>query len=167
MKKIMMAVLGMALAVILTGCSKSEDKGQTTESNPEYKKVAEDFVNALIQGDVEKAIQCVDTSAAKPEDVTDIKAGLSIVSQEINDKTLVAKLSKFLPKDDAKTGIKKVIVQFMKGEEKTPNGRQVQLKQVEGTWKIVLGETLILNKDKKEMRKVSGFSGIGVFQGLD
>ena len=163
-----MAVVGVALAVVLTGCSKSSkdesgDKGQTTE----YKKVAEDFVNALIQGDADKAIQYVDTTAAKPEDVTDIKAGLSKLSQEINDKTLVAKLSNFRPKDDAKTGIKKVIVQFMKGEEKTPNGRQVQLKQVEGTWKIVLGETVILNKDKKEIRKVVGFSGIGVFQGLD
>ncbi len=165
-----MAIVGVALAVALTGCGKSSnnasedkekktDKETTAESSSDYKKVGEDFVNAPIKGDVEKAIQYVDTTAAKPEDISDIKEGLAKLSRKITDKTLTAKAVN-LVKDDAGDGMKRVMAQFMKGKEETPNGREIKLKKVDGTWKVVLGETVILNKNNKELRAVAGFSEV-------
>ncbi len=150
---------GFPVRPVQGGAKSPSDEEKTTESASNYKKVGEDFVNALIKGDVDKAIQYVDTTAAKTEDISDIKEGLDKLSKEITDKTLTSKAVN-LVKDDVGDGMRKVMVQFMKGKDKTPNGREIKLKKVDGTWKVVLGETLILNKGKKEMRKVIGFSDV-------
>ena len=82
MKKIMMAVAGLAMAVVLTGCGGSP------------KSVAEDFATAIVQKDPGKAFEFYDTvqitggerfSLRTKDDVDALKKALEELGKKIND----------------------------------------------------------------------------------
>ena len=147
MKKTMMAVAGLAMAVVLTGCGGSP------------KGVAEDFVNAIIQKDGDKALACVDTTdttfwtkkSSKEFKETIEKLGKS---QDINDDKLEAQAVKemivvpaenkgyLLLNGKKYTGEEATVkVQFVKGKDKKSKGMTIKLEKVDGSWKVNVGRS--------------------------
>ena len=144
MNKMMMAVAGLAMAVVLTGCGGSP------------KGVAEDFVKAVIQKDGDKAIACVDTTDSKAwtkKAIKDFKERVEKLgkSDDINDDKLEAQaVSEHIrvPGEDKGYELingKKytgesafVAVQFVKGNDKKSKGMVIQLVKVDGSWKVQL-----------------------------
>ena len=145
MKKMMMAVAGLAMAVVLTGCGGSP------------KGIAEDFVNAIIQKDGDKAIACVDTTDTTFWTKKTIKGFKEMVekigkSEDVNDDKLEAQAVKeviVVPAED--NGYKllngkkytgeeaTVTVQFVKGKDKKSKGMTISLVKVDGSWKVRVG----------------------------
>ena len=137
MKKMMMAVAGLAMAVVMTGCGGSP------------KGVAEEFVNAIIQRETDKAVKCIDTTEATPKQIKKGKEGLDELGKTINDNKLEAaafyeKIT--VPAEDkgytlingAKyTGEKATVkVQYKKGKDLKSEGMEVELVKVDGSWKV-------------------------------
>ena len=156
MKKIVMAVVSVALVVALTGCGKSakdksESKGREekeTENVGSPKRVAEDFVRALTSDrDARKAERYVDTTQMTSEDIREMKKFLEKVCSErlppeFNFETICESIS--VPNAGHKlvNGVKytgeraEVSIQFKSGRFKTRFGALIQLVKVDGSWKI-------------------------------
>ena len=140
MKKMMMAVAGLAMAVVLTGCGGSP------------KGVAEDFAEAVAKRETDKAVDLtyeaavgVDSKRMKnlkqsiddmgKDQIKDDKLDAEVYSEVINvpsedmGYTIIngAKVTR-----DSAT----VKVQFVKGKDKKPVGMNVELKKVDGKWKV-------------------------------
>ena len=140
MKKMMMAVAGLAMAVVLTGCGGSP------------KGVAEDFAEAVAKRETDKAVDLtyeaavgVDSKRMKnlkqsiddmgKDQIKDDKLDAEVYSEVINvpsedmGDTIIngAKVTR-----DSAT----VKVQFVKGKDKKPFGMNVELKKVDGKWKV-------------------------------
>jgi len=137
MKKMMMAVAGLAMAVVLTGCGGSP------------KGVAEDFMNAVIQRETDKAVKCMDMTACTPKEVKAEKERLDECGKKINDNKLeaeaffervnvVAEDKGYTLVNGAKyTGDNAIVrVQFKKGKDLKSDGAEIQLKKVDGSWKV-------------------------------
>ena len=147
MKKLMMAVAGLAMAVVLTGCGGSP------------KGVAEDFAKAIVQKEPLKALELYDTVVAvgpsryelrtkKQKD--DLKKELEDLGKKINDekydcKAILETVS--VPSEDMGYTLvngKKytgetatVTVQYVKnGDDKKSDGLTVGLVKVDGSWKV-------------------------------
>ena len=138
MKKMMMAVAGLAMAVVLSGCGGSP------------KSVAEDFVNAVIQRETDKAMQCYKVIAMTSKDIKNEKEFLENIGKEINDTKLEAEaiyeeitvppeVAGYQLVNGAKiTGEDATVkVQFKKGQDKKTEGMKVKLEKVDGSWKVV------------------------------
>ena len=120
MKNMMMAVAGLAMAVVLTGCGGSP------------KGVAEKFVNAVIQRDTDKAVKLSVVSAIGSEiDIKKAKEKIEALGKEINDDKLEGEAIReviSVPSEDSGykivNGVKvtrdeaEVLVQFVKGKDK-------------------------------------------------
>lgn len=138
MKKMMMAVAGLAMAVVLSGCGGSP------------KSVAEDFVNAVIQRETDKAVKCYNVNNATSKQIKDMKEKLENVGKKINDNKLEAEAINELIDVPAEnegyklvngakiTGEKATVqVQFKKGQDKKSEGMEVELLKIDGSWKVV------------------------------
>ena len=139
MKNVMMAVAGLAMAVVLTGCGGSP------------KGVAEKFVTAVVQRDTEKAVKLSVVSAIGSEiDIKKAKEKIEALGKEINDDKLEGEAIReviSVPSEDSGykivNGVKvtrdeaEVLVQFVKGKDKKAEGMEVDLGKVDGSWKVV------------------------------
>ena len=139
MKKVMMAVVGLAMAAVLTGCGGSP------------KGVAEKFADAVIQRDTEKAAKLSFVSVVGSEsDIKKAKEKIEALGKEINDDKLEAEAIReviSVPSEDSGykivNGVKvtrdeaEVIVQFVKGKDKKSQGMEIDLGLVDGTWMVV------------------------------
>ncbi len=139
MKKMMLAVAGMAMAVVTTGCGSSP------------KSVAEKFVNAIIQKDGDKAVKCIDTNGFSQKAIKQIKEVVEDTGKgsDINDDKLETKVIREtvnVPAKDARYTIingkkypgdtAEVVVQFVKGKDKKKSGMSIPLVKVDGDWKV-------------------------------
>ena len=140
MNKMMMAVAGLAMAVVLTGCGGSP------------KGVAEDFVEAIIQKDGDKALSCVDSNSWTKKTIKNFKEEIEKLgkSDDINDDKLeaLAVMERIeVPAENQGymvingkkyTGEKATVrVQFVKGKDKKSKGMEVDLIKVDGSWKVL------------------------------
>ena len=151
MKKMMMAVAGLAMAVVMTGCGGSP------------KRVAEKYLTAIIHKDGDKAFECVDATDAlfwdkktvkgfkeaveklgKSDDINDDKLEAVAVREEIE---VPAEKSEYTILNGKKYSGEKatVMVQLVKGKEKKSKGMKVVLVKVDGSWKVKARETAIEN----------------------
>lgn len=148
MNKMMMAVAGLAMAVALTGCGGSP------------KGVAEDFVNAIIQRETDKALKYVDTTTMSAKEVKNLKEALDNAGKDINDNKLevesILEVVEVPAEDKGYTlvnGAKytkdsaQVNLQFMKGKDKKSDGRGLQLGKVDGAWKVKVGVRETMDKE--------------------
>ena len=166
MKKTLMLVASVAMAVVLTGCGGSKKSAEEQEKAKEKstadvgspKTVAEDFAKAIIQKDPGKAFEFCDTvSGGRHEDYAlltkeqkdNLKRQFEDLGKEINDEKYDCKailetvevppevMGYTLVNGKKYTGEKAtVLVQFMKGGDKKPNGLRVNLVKVDGSWKV-------------------------------
>jgi len=138
MSKMVMAVAGLAMAVVLTGCGGSP------------KGVAEDFAEAIIKKDPDKAIACFETTDHTASQIKDKKEAFDKLGKKINDDKLDAVAiyeEVTVPGEDEgyvivngkkATGEKaKVTVQFVKGKDKKSDGMKVRLVKIDGSWKVI------------------------------
>lgn len=138
MNKMMMAVAGLAMAVAITGCGGSP------------KSVAEDFVNAVIQRETDKAMKCYNVNNATSKQIKDMKEELENVGKEINDNKLEAEATYEEIDVPAENDGYKLIngakitgeaatvrVQFKKGKDKKSEGMEVKLMKIDGTWNVI------------------------------
>ena len=140
MNKIMMAVAGLAVAVVLTGCGGSP------------KSVAAKFAEAVAKRDTDKALSLTVQSACRAN-AKAMKALSNkiegIGKDDINDPMLEAEVyseTVFVPKEDGGyevvNGAKvtpdwaEVVIQYVKGKDKKPNGMALRMKKVDGKWKV-------------------------------
>lgn len=137
MKKIMLFAASMAMAVMLTGCGGSPSS------------VAEKFMNAIIQRDVDKAVGCIDTNATTPKEIKALKELLDAAGKALDDNKLEAVAfyeEVVVPAEGVGykliNGAKytgeeaEVKVQFKKGKDLKSNGMKVELVKVDGSWKV-------------------------------
>ena len=163
MKKLMMAVAGLAMAVALTGCG-----GSPTG-------VAEAFAKAIIQKEPGKALEFYDSVCQEgrnsygrsfalrtKKQKDDLKKQLEDLGKKINDEKYDCKAileQVFVPSEDSShmlinnkkyTGeTAKVVVQYVKGDDKKQDGLEVSLVKVDGSWKVTDYETVSgLDTDK-------------------
>ena len=139
MKKMTIAVVGLAVAVVLTGCGGSP------------KSVATKFADAVIQRDTEKAADLSIVSVVGSEsDIKKAKEKIEALGKEINDDKLEAEAIREIisvPSEDSGykivNGVKvtrdeaEVVVQFVKGKDKKGEGMEIDLGKVGGSWKVV------------------------------
>ena len=139
MKKTIIAVAGLAMAVVLTGCGGSP------------KGVAEKFADAVIKRDAEKAVKLTLVSRVGSEnDIKKFREKIDAQGKDINDDKLEAETLReviTVPSKDASykivNGVKvtrdeaEVVVQFVKGKDKTDKGLEVDLTKVDGSWVVV------------------------------
>ena len=139
MKHVMIAVAGLALAVVLTGCGGSP------------KGVAEKFADAVITRDAEKAVKLSLVSRVGSEnDIKKFREKIDAQGKDINDDKLEAETLReviTVPSKDASykivNGVKmtrdeaEVVVQFVKGKDKNENGLEIDLAKVDGNWMVV------------------------------
>ncbi len=145
MKKIIMAVASVAVAVVLTGCGGSPST------------VAEKFADAVIQRETDKAVSCYctiemneKTIKALKEEVIE-KAGKEINDNKLESEAIYEKVQ--VPPEDSGyeliNGVKstgeraRVIIQFVKGKDKKSEGMEVKLRKYDGNW-------LVTNFDMKK-----------------
>ena len=146
MKKMMMAVAGLAMAVVMTGCGGSP------------KSVAEKFALAIIQKEPGKAMEFYDDQLQfdgrefttwNSEDIKATKTDLEELGKTINDDKYecdsVFEEVRVPPEDTGYrlvngkkfTGERAtVMVQFIKGKDKKPDGLMVTLMKLDGKWKV-------------------------------
>ena len=139
MKKTIIAVAGLAMAVVLTGCGGSP------------KGVAEKFADAVIKRDAEKAVKLTLVSRVGSEnDIKKFREKIDAQGKDINDDKLEAETLReviTVPSKDASykivNGVKvtrdeaEVVVQFVKGKDKKENGLEIDLAKVDGNWMVV------------------------------
>ena len=154
MKKTLMAVASVAMAVALTGCGGSPSD------------VAEDFVNAIIQKDPGAAVGFFDTVTGTSKDPSSIrlrtdkeikklKDELESLGKAIDDGKLEAHALVEVvrtPGDGTETlrinrtkytGETAVVtVQYVKGKEKKSKGVRVYLVNAGGSWKVTDYDTV-------------------------
>ena len=141
MNKMMMAVAGLAMAVVLTGCGGSP------------KSVAVDFAEAMTRRDMDKLLSLVDTTMLTEKEIKDAKEHIEndIIKKDtdINDDKLSAVAINEeidVPSETAGYTIRngkkytgeraRVLVQFLKGKDKKKFGLVIKLEKVDGTWKV-------------------------------
>ena len=139
MKKLMTTVACVAVAVAMTGCTRSPST------------VAEKFAEAVIERETEDAVGYFDTTSFEGSEkrIKQLKELLENSGKEINDNKLEAEAigdEITIPAEDAGykivngkkyTGEKaKVTIQFIKGKDKKSDGMAVSLSKVDGSWKV-------------------------------
>lgn len=137
MKQMMVAAASVAMAVALAGCGGSP------------KGVAEDFVDAIIQREPDKALKCMNVNNATAKDIKELKEEFDKLGKDINDNKLEAEAfdevinippenSGYTIRNGAKiTGeTATVMVQYKKGKDKKSEGMKVQLQKVDGSWVV-------------------------------
>lgn len=140
MKKMMMAVAGLAMAVVMTGCGGSP------------KGVAEDFAEAVAKRETDKAVDLTYLAAVgvNAETMKALKKRIDDMGKdEIKDDKLTAEAYNeeiSVPAEDVGYSIingakvtrdtASVTVQFAKGKDKKSCGMNVELKKVDGKWKV-------------------------------
>lgn len=140
MKKMMMAVAGLAMAVVLTGCGGSP------------KGVAEDFASAVAKRETEKAVDLtyqaaigVESKAMKALKKRIDDMGKDEIKDDKLDAEAYSEVIKVPSEDSGYTIINgakvtedsaMVNVQFVKGKDKKSCGMNVQLQKVDGKWKV-------------------------------
>ena len=137
MKQMMVAAASVAMAVALAGCGGSP------------KGVAEDFVDAVIQRETDKALKYYNTNMATSKEIKDLKEELDNVGKEINDNKLEAEAISEVIEVPAENSAYKIVngakvtgeeaavtVQFKKGKDRKPEGMDVSLIKVDGSWVI-------------------------------
>ena len=139
MRKTMMAVAGLAMAVVLTGCGGSP------------KGVAEKFADAVIRRDTDKAVKLSIASVVGSEsDIKQAKEKIDELGKKINDDKLEAEAIReviSVPSEDSGYKIVNgakvtrdeadVIVQFTRGKDKKAEGMEIELGKVDGSWKVI------------------------------
>ena len=158
MKKMLMFVASVAMAVVLTGCgcSKSSDEEQKKDGLDSSKGVAESFVNAIIQKDADKAFACIDatdTTVFTPEAIRKTKELVEKLGRDINDDKLDAttvreeidvpsEMQGYKILNGKKyTGERATVrVQFVKGKDKKSKGMTIKLVKVDGSWKVEMAD---------------------------
>lgn len=178
MKKMMMAVAGLAMAVVMTGCGGSP------------KSVAEKFMNAVIQRETDKALKYVDTTKMTAKDIKNLKEALDAAGKDINDNKFEAEAFYErinVPREDSGytliNGAKytgedaKVSVQFKKEKDKKSEGRRLNLEKVDGSWKVVVsavqrpemkdGKPVLDDKGEPKMIWVVNDNDVGILANLD
>ena len=140
MNKIMVAVAGLALAVALTGCGGSP------------KSVAAKFAEAVAKRDTDRALGLT-AQAAYGANIKIMKSLSNKIEgigrDDINDPMLEAAVyseTVFVPKEDVGydviNGAKvtpdwaDVVIQYVKGKDKKPNGMNLRMKKVDGKWRV-------------------------------
>ena len=149
MKKMMMAVAGLAMAVVVTGCGGSP------------KSAAEKFMDAVIQRETDKALKYVDTTTMTAKEIKNLKEALDNAGKDINDNKLESEAFYewiSVPREDSGytlingakyTGEKATVrVQFKKEKDKKPEGRRLELLKVDGSWKVQVNVEQKPEKDK-------------------
>ena len=154
MKKMLMVVASVALAVVLTGCGGSKDKSdeaekETAGSAGSAKGVAEQFVNAVIKCEVDNAVAYCDSSAGTKREERETKEnmanGIRNLNRDIGDDKLVGKAIQEeilggrgyeIVNGKKYTDQATVVVQFAKGKDKQSKGLKVKLVAVDGSWKV-------------------------------
>ena len=165
MKKMLMFVASMAMAAVLTGCGGSKDKSseekkEETEGVGGAKSVAENFVNAILEGKDDKILQYCDVSAKTEKEKEKAKAEWGErVERKLSPLRSVFEAAKGGEKGEKARGTaifevitgdgsytiedgKKhtdeasVIVQLVKGKVKSSKGVAVNLVSVDGSWKV-------------------------------
>ena len=140
MNKMMMAVAGLAMAVVMTGCGGSP------------KSVAEDFAEAVAKREVDKAVALTAeaTVGVEAEEMKNLKKRIEDMGkEEIKDDKLDAESYSdviTVPEENAKyqivNGVKvtedsaSVKVQFVRGKDKKACGMNVSLGKYDGKWKV-------------------------------
>ena len=179
MKQMMMAVAGLAMAVVMTGCGGSP------------KSVAEKFVNAVIQRETDKAVKYVDTTKMTAKDIKNLKEALDNAGKDINDNKLGAEAFYEwigVPPEDSGyelingakyTGEKATVrVQFKKDKDKKSEGRKLNLVKVNGSWKVIVsteqkpdkdkdGKFVLDDKGEPKMIWVVNTGSVGILTNLD
>ena len=182
-----MFVASVALAVVLTGCGGSKDKSSDAEKNAagsigSAKGVAERFVSAVVRKDIDAAWAVFDP--AKPmsrEKVRSAKYEIEELSKLINDDKLEGKAIREVVRGGfgyrifngkKYTDEAQVVVQFVKGKDKKPNGMNVKLVAADGSWKVAgykyIPDGLDTSDDEKEVAprvKTSKLTRTAVYTG--
>ena len=151
MKKMMMAVAGLAMAIVMTGCGGSP------------KGVAEKFMNAVIQRETDKALKYVDTTTMTVKEIKNLKEALDNLGKDINDNKLEAEAfyeKVDVPGEDSGytliNGAKytgenaRVSVQFKKEKDKKSEGRKLRLVKVDSSWKVIVSAVQETERDKDD-----------------
>ena len=133
-----MAVAGVAMSVVLTGCGGSP------------KGVAEDFVDAIIQRETDKAVKYCNMNNATANQIKERNEALDNLGKEINDDKLEAEaINEEIEVPAENSGYRivngakitgesaEVLVQFKKGKDKKPDGIEVKLLKVDGSWTVM------------------------------
>ena len=154
MKKKLMFVASMAMAVVLMGCGGSKDKSSEAEKEAagsvgSAKGAAEQFVNAVIKCDVDKAVAYCDifgeTKREERNAKEKIENGIREMSRKIDDDKLEGKAIQEeifggrgyeIVNGKKYTDRATVVVQFVKEKDKKTNGMKVELMAVDGSWKV-------------------------------
>ena len=140
MKKMVMAVAGLAMAVVLTGCGGSP------------KGVAEDFAEAVAKRETDKAVDltCQAVVGVDSKTMKDLKKKIDDMGKDdIKDDKLEAEAYSEIikvPSEDSGYTIVNgakvtkdsamVKVQFVKGKDKKACGMNIELQKVDGKWKV-------------------------------
>ena len=132
-----MAAASVAMAIALTGCGGSP------------KGIAEDFVDAVIQRETDKAVKYMNVNNATSNQIKDIKEKLDKIGKDINDNKLEGEAINeviYVPAENSSykivngakvTGERaEVIVQFTKGKDKKAEGFEVKLEKIDGSWAV-------------------------------
>ena len=163
MKKMLMLVASVAMAVAMTGCggskkSAEEQEKKATADAGSPKTVAEDFVKAIIQKEPGKALEFYDTveetrgdnfALRTKKEKDNLKMALEDLGKKINDDKYNAKtileqvrvppeiIGHMLVNGKKYTGeTATVTVQYVKGDDKKQDGLVVSLVKVDGSWKV-------------------------------
>ena len=122
MKKTIIAVAGLAMAVVLTGCGGSP------------KGVAEKFADAVIKRDAEKAVKLtlVSRVGSENDDKLEAETLREVITVPSPDSSYKIVNGVKVTRDEAE-----VVVQFVKGKDKTDKGLEVDLTKVDGSWVVV------------------------------
>ena len=137
MKNVLMFVASVAMAVALTGCGGSP------------KGVAENFIEAIYKKDAGKAIKYIDTNNKLQRVVSHETDYLESLGKKVDDEKLgvetvyeeysvsAEESSYYLRNGKKYSGEKaKVTVRDVKGKAKKPDGWNVELVKVDGSWKV-------------------------------
>ena len=152
MKKMMMAVAGLAMAVVLAGCGGSP------------KGVAEDFAEALCRREMDTLVSLMDTTGVTEKRLKKVKEGIEKAVKEdsdLNDDKLSAEafseeivvpgeVMGYKIKDGKKyTGEKATVkVYLFKGKDKRSFGLEVELEKVDGKWKVTDHDKIPVDEDE-------------------
>ena len=157
--KMLKFAASMAMAIVLMSCGCSKDKSSDAEKEAagsvgSAKEVAESFVKAIVQGNVDTAFAAYSTfdfDRGRPrkrsnEGTVELKKKLEdYYKWEINDNQLVVKAIKEVIKGGPRyiivdgqkfTAQATVTVQFIKDKDKKSKGIEVQLIGGDETWKV-------------------------------
>ncbi len=152
MKKMMMAVAGLAMAVVLTGCGGSP------------KGVAEAYAEALCHKEMDTLVSLMDTTGVTEKQLKKVKEVIEKAVKEdsdLNDDKLSAEafseeievpseVMGYKIKDGKKyTGETATVkVYLFKGKDKRSFGLKVELVKVDGKWKVADHDKIIVDEDE-------------------